>query len=383
MRGVHTMIQTIRDAKYSSAIIAAVFAISVLFAAAGIYQINQTPAQAASCSGNNIVPAGTHSYADVTRAYNANECGDLKAIYDHYWIKPTIAAGDRVVVGEANNRGEVVADGRVVAKNAASVGRHAIQHSKPIAIKGKTYYQTTHVGGKAFANPNASLKTIIVLDANGNFKYAIVMDCGNPIYATPVPPPEPPKPPVKDIKVCDLGSKKIITIKEDQFNPELHSKNLADCADKYIKVCRLEDKKIVSIKEDEFDQAKYSKNLDDCKEVKIQVCELDSKKIITINETEFDASKHSKNLADCKTPEKMVVCELETKNTITINKDEFDASKHSENLDDCKEVPPVTPPAPTPPELPHTGAGDLIGAGIGLSAMGLAAYYYIASRRVL
>jgi uncharacterized repeat protein (TIGR01451 family)/LPXTG-motif cell wall-anchored protein len=72
--------------------------------------------------------------------------------------------------------------------------------------------------------------------------------------------------PPKDIKVCDLASKKIITIKEDQFDANKHSKNLKDC---------------------------------EVKPGKITVCELASKKIITIDENKFDASKHSKNMKDC------------------------------------------------------------------------------------
>jgi uncharacterized repeat protein (TIGR01451 family)/LPXTG-motif cell wall-anchored protein len=72
----------------------------------------------------------------------------------------------------------------------------------------------------------------------------------------------------KDIKVCDLASKKIITIREDQFDANKHSKNLKDC---------------------------------EVKPGKITVCELATKKIITIDENKFDASKHSKNMKDCET----------------------------------------------------------------------------------
>lgn len=73
---------------------------------------------------------------------------------------------------------------------------------------------------------------------------------------------------------------------------------------KEIQVCRLSDKKIVTIKESEFTTSKYSKDFNDCKTTqvpgKIQVCELATKKVITINETAFDAAKHSKDLNACK-----------------------------------------------------------------------------------
>jgi hypothetical protein len=71
---------------------------------------------------------------------------------------------------------------------------------------------------------------------------------------------------------------------------------------KDITVCELATKKIITIKENQFDASKHSKNLNDCKEVvpgKIQVCELATKKVVTINENDFDAAKHSKDLNDC------------------------------------------------------------------------------------
>lgn len=150
-----------------------------------------------------------------------------------------------------------------------------------------------------------------------------------------------------------------------------------------IEVCDLTTKKVITINEKDFDAKKHSKNLDDCKPpvvVKIQVCELATNKIIMIDEKNFDSAKHSKNLDDCKAPVvvEIEVCELDTKNVITIDEKDFDATKHSKTLTDCDEIP-VTPPVT---ELPTTGAGDImsvIGAGSLIAAMS----YYIASRRIV
>ena len=71
---------------------------------------------------------------------------------------------------------------------------------------------------------------------------------------------------------------------------------------KDILVCDLASKKIVTIKENTFDASKHSKNLDDCKPTtpgKINVCDMTTKKIVTIDQAAFDASKHSKTLEDC------------------------------------------------------------------------------------
>lgn len=219
------------------------------------------------------------------------------------------------------------------------------------------------------------------------------------------------KPPVKDIKVCDLGTKKIITIREDQFNSKQHSKNLADCEIKYIKVCELATKTIVTIKEDNFDSKKYSKNLSDCDTNYIEVCELATKAIVTIDEDDFDANKHSKNLADCDAPIKVCdlktkeiitidekdfnpetqskvladcdtpieVCELDSKQVVTIDEKDFDAEKYSKDLTDCEETP-ETPETPVT-ELPQTGVSGAVSSVFGLVSLAGAATYYLNSRR--
>lgn len=363
MRGFKTITNHFRYIRASRAIVASVFVLAmVLTAGVGVYTFNKADTFAADCSDNSIVRCGFTTYEGLTAAYDKNEYGDIRAIFDHYWIKRTLEPGTRVVHGVADNQGNIVAEGRVVANNAASIGRQQIMHSRPISIAGKTYYETSHVGGAAFKPGTTQLPALVVLDEAGNFKYAVLTDCGNPVYARPVPPPAPPKPEPKDIQVCDLTSKKIITIKEDQF-----------------------------------DQSKHSTNLKDCEEKNIQVCVLATKKYpVTINEDEFDTKKHSTNPEDCKEapkPKEIKVCDIKTKTWITISENLYDAKRHSTNQADCEvkpvpvpEKPAPTPPAPkpaapTPVELPKTGAADVFGAAIGVTSMGLAAYYYAVSRR--
>lgn len=153
---------------------------------------------------------------------------------------------------------------------------------------------------------------------------------------------------------------------------------------KDITVCDLATKKFITIKENQFDAAKHSKNPEDCKTPEVpkdlKVCELATKKVITIKENQFDASKHSKNLNDCKTvvtPGKMKVCELSTKQVIEINKDQFDAAKHSEDLNKCAETP-VTPP--TPEVLPNTGAGSILGLFAAVSVAAAVAHRLVWTR---
>lgn len=154
--------------------------------------------------------------------------------------------------------------------------------------------------------------------------------------------------------------------------------------EKDIIVCELETKKIVTIKESEFDSTKYSKNLDDCKETPsdIVVCELATKQIVTIKETEFDSSKYSKNLEDCK-EKQIIVCDTTTKTIVTINESDFDVSKHSKDTSVC-ETTPVTPTTPTTPsELPQTGAEDGALTIAGLATFALLLGYAVTARRTL
>lgn len=152
---------------------------------------------------------------------------------------------------------------------------------------------------------------------------------------------------------------------------------------KKIQVCELATKKIITIDEKNFDSSKHSKNLKDCEEEEvkeIKVCDLTSKKIVTINEKDFDAKKHSKNLSDCNTVKYVEVCRLSDKRVVTISTKEYDANKslYSTDLNDCKETPEEPPVVP---ELPTTGPGEIIASIFGAGSLTAATSAYVASRR--
>jgi uncharacterized repeat protein (TIGR01451 family) len=78
-----------------------------------------------------------------------------------------------------------------------------------------------------------------------------------------------------------------------------------ECEPGQISVCELSTKKIITIKESEFDSNKHTKDLSKCDSTttKINVCELATNKIISIEKSQFDASKHSKDLTKCELPQ--------------------------------------------------------------------------------
>ena len=69
-----------------------------------------------------------------------------------------------------------------------------------------------------------------------------------------------------------------------------------------IEVCNLSTKKMESIFEDDFDAGKHSKNASDCadtKKKKITVCDRTARRVVTIDEDKFDSTKHSRNTSSC------------------------------------------------------------------------------------
>ena len=317
------------------------------------------------------------------------DCGNI--VYkDEPKPLPKPAAACKVVLWEKLNRTQVR-----VAANAEVSGGAEIQNYKFVILKdGKEVntrtvttnaksayieYDTANSGGEGTYTAKAGVNTTV--------GYKTSADCEKTFTIAPEP--------VKNIKVCETATKKIVTINEKDFDESKHSKDLDDCkvvpVEKNIEVCELSSMEVITIKESEFDAEKHSKNLDDCEVVTIEVCELATKEVITIDEKEFDSEVHSKNLEDCEEEEVVTpveknieVCELATKDVVTIKESEFNSETYSTDLEDCAEEPVVTPvEETTPPELPRTGVVDGISGLLGLGSIIAAAGYYSASRRNL
>ncbi len=91
----------------------------------------------------------------------------------------------------------------------------------------------------------------------------------------------------------------VVGAKEDDANVVVPK----ECQPENITVCELSTKKIVTINKNAFDATKYSTDLSKCDEPKkITVCNLSTKTIVAINESDFDSTKYSKNLNDCELP---------------------------------------------------------------------------------
>ena len=180
--------------------------------------------------------------------------------------KPTAACSNLIITSISRTKYKL--SGSAETKNGATISSYIyfVRNSKDALIS------------KDVVNTAAgSSSSTITIDTPGTYEATLAVEtstgtkeggnCRKNIKVSP--------PPTKDITVCDLTSKKIITIKDNAFDSKKHSKNLKDCEAPPVKKPPVKN---------------------------IAVCELASKKIITIKENAFDSKLHSKNLKDCDTP---------------------------------------------------------------------------------
>jgi uncharacterized repeat protein (TIGR01451 family) len=143
-------------------------------------------AQAGDCSDNSVINCGISSLGQAQGAYNANS-GGVKTMFNYYGINPNDSAG--VVDGYVHRNGNVEVNGKIVATGAWSMGRQYIAGSTKKTINGTTFYVRTTQS--SFRSDKLASYVKIV---NGQYKWAIVKDCGNPIKAHPTAPVVPPQP---------------------------------------------------------------------------------------------------------------------------------------------------------------------------------------------
>lgn len=202
MRGLRNIINHFRYIKANNTLVIAFFALGLFaFGALGLSQYTGAKADIVrDCDDNAIMRCGAADANEFRTKYDQNAPGDLPAIYGHYWIPRDI----QVVQGQSFKDNTVRVNGRIVADNAQSIGRQQKPGDHAISIGGKTYWE----GPNSSAFAGDGLPTLVALDADGNFKYAIIQGCGNPIYARPVnpPPKETPKYTCDSLNVQDISN---------------------------------------------------------------------------------------------------------------------------------------------------------------------------------
>lgn len=180
------------------------------------------PEAANAASSADIIRGGVHTKSQLLSAWDKNRQG-FRDLMKHAGITRDNLKNSKETSITSRKGGKSTGweswgrKGRFSAQQGEysfNVGSQRI-YSRPLANfdtgsnrKGNGSYY------KVFAGTNSKGQSFVILK-----------DCANPAFKVKFYPP-------KNIKVCELKSKKIITIKENQFDKNKHSKNLKDCEEK-------------------------------------------------------------------------------------------------------------------------------------------------------
>lgn len=142
------------------------------------------------CDTNAVMNCGALTTTELQQKYHN---AGVAAIYNHFGITSQDIANvsTTAAAGQVFKDGSVTVGGVKVATGAITAGRHNIAGSTKVTSGGVTFYKRAP---SVSFRPN-SIAAFVVME-NGQFKYAVLGACGNPVSATPVPKAAPPPPPV-------------------------------------------------------------------------------------------------------------------------------------------------------------------------------------------
>lgn len=316
--------------------------LAVMLAIASVSLSMPTKAEASintvrDCDSNAVVYCGASSVKELQNKYKSQ--AGVPQIYDYFGISAQDVNGmtNSAKVGSVTKSGDVYLGSKVVAHNAVTAGRLYIPGSNKVTHNGVTFY--TREPRVSFLNN--SLSAYVVMK-NGQFDFAILSSCGNPVKAKAIPAPKPtptPTPKPCPIYRCDMLSVKYTNGRSIDATVKVTAKNGA-----------------------QFKNITYTFG--------------DGTKLVT-NKTNVSHTYAKDGTYTIKaTPSFMVDGKIVTANSqecIKVVKFE-------------KEEPVPTPtPIPTltpelPKELPNTGAGGLVGLFLGASSAGSLAFHFIRRR---
>lgn len=168
--------------------------LALLFMFGLVAAISPLRAAAGDCDDNAVIRCGVKDIAQLKQKWREND-RNTRAIYQAFGITSE-SSFDNMAVGRVTSSNQVYATvfgvERLVATNAISAGRQNMPGSTPIA-GGAAYKRSPSVSFNS-----SSLAALVQFDANNQFKFAVVISCGNPVIATATPPtPKAPAAPQK------------------------------------------------------------------------------------------------------------------------------------------------------------------------------------------
>ncbi len=133
------------------------------------------------CDTNAVIPCGSLSTNELKKDYNNTSYKGVKALYSDFGISSADInnIGKTAQIGRVYKNGDVKIGSTVVATNAVTAGREFIAGSTKTTAGGSIFY--TRKPSVSFRIE--SIPAFVVME-KGEFKYAILAACGNPVKAT-------------------------------------------------------------------------------------------------------------------------------------------------------------------------------------------------------
>jgi LPXTG-motif cell wall-anchored protein len=325
-----------------------------------------------NCDANSVIWCGAKDTSVIQSEYTNgdghNSAKSIQAIYDYFGISESDidSLGVTAVAGSVTKSGDVYAGNTLVATGAWTAGREYISGSTTVTHDGVTFYKRQ----PKVSFLDNSLTAYVVMQ-NGQFKFAILSACGNPVIAVP-------KTPSKGELACTQLLTTPITLESngDQvvtFTAKASATNatidnyIFDLGSGHGKQTVTTSATSVTTDKQTYKPGTYTISATvngDAKNIFTTAPSPDtcSTKLTVVPPTCTAPNGHQypKGSPNC------VVCQYN--------------SQLSANSSEC--VPPTTPPT-TPPTLPNTGAGNVIGLFFGASSLGGVAYHYFIKRRLV
>lgn len=141
------------------------------------------------CDSNAVINCGALNTTELKQRYSNK---GVSSIYDYFGISSTDidSIDTTAAAGLVFKDGDVTVNGKTVATDAITAGRENISGSTKVTSGGVTFYKRPP---KVSFRPDSIAAYVVMKD--GQFKFAILAPCGNPIMATAVAKPAPtPKP---------------------------------------------------------------------------------------------------------------------------------------------------------------------------------------------
>lgn len=139
---------------------------------------------ARDCDANAVIRCGATTTSEMWQKYSSQS--DVQAIFAHYGISSSDVQNlhATAVHGYVTRGGRVIFQGQTLATNAITAGRQNMAGSQAITSGGTTFYQRP----PSVSFQEQKLDAFIVRSNghHGDFRFAILTSCGNPVIATPV-----------------------------------------------------------------------------------------------------------------------------------------------------------------------------------------------------